>query len=74
MTLRLAIRTLLGLVLGFGLYWIVEQALLHSGNAGLERLGVWLSPISIVGWLLLAACAALCIALLGYHPRLRART
>jgi hypothetical protein len=48
------LRALVSIVLGFGGYWMAEQMLLRSGNGSLERAAVWLSPISIFGWVTLA--------------------
>jgi hypothetical protein len=61
--------TMGALALGFAIYWVIEQVLLASGIHILEVAAVWLSPISIFGWLAYGVLAVGAYLVLGRTHR-----
>jgi cytosine/uracil/thiamine/allantoin permease len=53
------------------IYWVVETAALATHVMAIMQIAVWLSPISILGWLALAALIAAAFLLTGRLPGLR---
>ena len=53
------------------IYWVVETAALATHVAAIMQIAVWLSPISIFGWLTLAASIAGAFLMTGKLRSLR---
>jgi hypothetical protein len=59
MNLRTLLRVAAALVLGCGLYWLVETVLLKIDSPSSNMVAVLFSPITIFGWI---GCLALIVA------------
>jgi hypothetical protein len=68
---KIVARLVVALALGGLIYWVAETAALATHEMAIMQIAVWLSPISIFGWLVLAALIATAYLLAGKLPGLR---
>jgi hypothetical protein len=70
-TAKTVARIVLALMLSGLSYWAIENVALATRISTIEKIAVWLSPLSIFGWLTFAMMIALAYLLTGKLPGLR---